>query len=109
MRLSILLLGLMLSPLALSLAQASSAAPLTVFLGCRADGCDRDFFVTEIPYATWTQDRLDAEVHLLVTGLQTGAGGSEYTLVTIGQRRFAGRSDTVTTTVPPNSTDDARR
>jgi hypothetical protein len=92
-----------------SFAQASATAPLTVFLDCRADGCDRDFFVTEIPYATWTQDRLDAEVHLLVTELQTGAGGSEYTLVTIGQRRFIGRSDTVTTTVPPNSTDDARR
>lgn len=89
--------------------QAATPTQLTVFLDCRADGCDRDFFVTEIPYVTWTQDRLDAEVHLLVTGLQTGAGGSEYTLVTIGQRRFASRTDTLVTTVPPNSTDDARR
>ncbi len=90
-------------------AQGTPSAPLTVFLDCRADGCDRDFFVTELPYIVWTQDRLDAEVHLLVTGLETGAGGSEYTLVTLGAGRFASRSDTVRTTVPPNSTDDARR
>lgn len=90
-------------------AQEVSASPLTAFLDCRADGCDRDFFVTELPYVMWTQDRLDAEVHLLVTGLQTGAGGSEYTIALLGQRRFAGRGDTVVTTVPPNSTDDARR
>lgn len=82
---------------------------LTVFLDCRADGCDRNFLLTEIPYVLWTQDRLDAEIHLLVTSLQTGSDGSEFTLVTLGQRRFTGRADTLTTTVPPNSTDDARR
>lgn len=90
-------------------AQGNAPTPLTVFLDCRSNGCDRDFFVTELPYVIWTQDRLDAEVHLLVTGLQTGAGGSEYTLITLGAGRFAARADTVRTTVPPNSTDDARR
>lgn len=109
MRPLLLLFSLAIAPLAVSAAQSVPPVPLTVFLDCRADGCDRDFFVTDIPYVTWTQDRLDAEVHLLVTELQTGSGGSEYTITVLGQRRFAARSDTVTTSVPPNSTDDAER
>lgn len=93
-----------------ALAQGTAApTTLTVFLDCRTSGCDRDFLITELPWVLWTQDRLDAEVHALVTGLETGAGGTEYTLALLGQRRLAGRGDTVVTTTPPNTTDDARR
>jgi hypothetical protein len=109
MRSIFLLIGFMLAPTIAPQAQAAASSALTVFLDCRADGCDRDFFVTELPFVVWTQDRLDAEVHLLVTALQTGSGGSEYTVITLGQRRFEARGDTIVTTVPPNSTDDARR
>ncbi len=82
---------------------------LTVFLDCRAFGCDRNFLVTELPYVLFTQDRLDAEVHALVTGLGTGGGGTELTIELVGQRRFAGRGDTLTANVPPNSSDDMAR
>jgi hypothetical protein len=82
---------------------------LRVFLDCQNAGCDRNFFVIELGFALWTQDRLDADVHLLITRLNTGAGGGEYTLTFIGQRRFAGRVDTLVTFLPPNSTDDMRR
>ena len=34
-----------------------------------------DFFITELPYLLLTQDRLDAEIHVLLTRLSTGAGG----------------------------------
>jgi hypothetical protein len=90
-------------------AQVDAAERLRVFLDCRTHGCDRDFFITELPYVLWTQDRLDADVHALVTGLGTGAGGTEYTIAVLGQRLFEGRGDTVTTSTPPNTTDDARR
>lgn len=82
---------------------------LTVFLDCRANGCDRNFFIQELPYVLWTQDRFDAEVHALVTDLQTGSGGREATIVLIGQRRFAGRADTLFATTAPNSTADMVR
>ncbi len=82
---------------------------LTVFLDCREMRCDRDFLITEIPYILLTQDRLDAEVHVLVTRISTGAGGSQFTYTVIGQRRFVGRVDTLVTSLPPNSTDDAER
>lgn len=82
---------------------------LRVFLDCQTGGCDRNFFVTEMPFVLLTQDRLDADVHLLITGLGTGAGGTEYTLNFLGRGLFASRHDTLRTSVPPNSTDDMRR
>ena len=82
---------------------------LRVFLDCETMGCDTDFFVTEIPYVDFIRDRADAHVHLLVTSLGTGAGGSEYTVNFIGLGRFANHADTVVSSLPPNSTEDARR
>ncbi|MFM8781480.1 MAG: hypothetical protein ACKOFO_08445, partial [Gemmatimonadota bacterium] len=63
----------------------------------------------ELPFVLWTQDRLDADAHLLVTRLGTASGGGEYTVTLYGHRRFEGRADTLVTTLPPNTTDDVRR
>lgn len=82
---------------------------LKVFLDCPSGGCDRNFLITEHPYAVFTQDRLDADIHLLVTRIGTGSGGGEYTLQFIGQRGLRGRVDTLVTTVPPNVSEDMRR
>ena len=86
-----------------------SAERLRVFLDCRTFGCDRAFLIEEVPFIALTQDRLDAEVHVLVTGLETGAGGSQLTFAFVGQGRFVARADTLVTAVPPNTTDDSRR
>lgn len=80
-----------------------------VFLDCQSRFCDRDFFVVETPFVNWMRDRMDADVLLLVTTLRTGAGGQELTTTFIGQRRFAGRSDTLVTTTLPNDADDVGR
>lgn len=90
-------------------APAATPARLRVFLDCPTGGCDRNFFVTEMPFALWTLDRLDADVHLLITNLGTGAGGAQYTLGFIGRRAFTGRVDTLRTAFPPNTTEDTRR
>jgi hypothetical protein len=90
-------------------APAPQPSRLRVFLDCRTDGCDRDFLIEQVPFIALTQDRLDAEVHVLVTGLETGAGGSQLTFAFVGQGRFVARADTLVTTVPPNTTDDSRR
>lgn len=87
----------------------AAPARLRVFLDCRTGDCDRNFFITELPFVAWTQDRLDAEVHALITELETASGGSEYTVALLGQRRFDGRGDTLAASIPPNSTDDAER
>ncbi len=82
---------------------------LKVFLDCPTGGCDRQFLILEHPYVVFTQDRLDAEIHLLITRISTGSGGREYTLQFIGQRQYAGRTDTLVTTTPPNLAEDTRR
>ena len=87
----------------------ASEHPLRVFLDCKTRGCDRDFFVTEIAFVNWTRDRADADIHVLVTSLETGSGGIQYAIQFIGQKRFASHADTIVTSVPPNSTDDASR
>jgi hypothetical protein len=81
---------------------------LRVFLDCQNAPCDRNFFIADLPFALWTQDRFDADVHLLVTRIGTAAGGGEYTLSFVGQRAFR-RVDTLVTFLPPNTTDDVRR
>ena len=103
-----LALGLCLCLPSVLRAQAESPR-LRVFLDCPSGGCDRNFFVAEIPFALWTQDRLDSDVHVLVTGIGTGAGGTEYTMAFIGRRDFVTRADTLRAFIPPNSTDDMRR
>lgn len=82
---------------------------LRVFLDCPSGGCDRNFIVNEHPYAIWTQDRLDADIHLLITRLTTGAGGNAYTLQFIAQRRLSADVDTLEVSVPPNVSDDMER
>lgn len=63
-----------------------------VFIDCGA--CDIDHIRTEITFVNYVRDRKEADVHVLVTSLLTGAGGREYTLAFIGQNRFEGIHDT---------------
>ena len=82
---------------------------LRVYLDCQNAPCDRNFFITDLPFALFTQDRLDSDVHLLITRIGTASGGGEYTLTFNGQKAFASRVDTMVTFMPPNSSDDMRR
>ena len=85
-------------------------AAVRAFLDCEEMGCDREFLVTEMTWVNWMRERLDADFHLLVTSQTTGSGGRFYTVVAIGQRAFAGKTDTLTFTSNPNdATDTIRR
>lgn len=90
-------------------AEPASEPRLRVFLDCPTGGCDRNFLVTTLPFVLWTQDRFDADIHALITGLGTAAGGTEYTIALLGRGMFAGRADTLRALIQPNSTEDMRR
>lgn len=81
----------------------ADAARTTVraYLDCR-DGCDADFLVSELAWVDWTRERLDADFHLLIVSIATGAGGRRHDLVAVGQGRHAGRVDTITVVTEPN-------
>jgi len=79
------------------------------FLDCRADGCDFDFLRDQVRWVNWVRDRLFADVLLLVTTLETGSGGTEYTIAAIGGERYRGRADTAIVVTLPNDADDVIR
>ncbi|MBW3554319.1 MAG: hypothetical protein KY466_12445, partial [Gemmatimonadetes bacterium] len=54
-------------------------------------------------------DRQDADIHVLGTRQQTGAGGSAYTLELRGRGAFDGERLTVSTTTAPDATEADRR
>ena len=58
----------------------SATKALAVYLDCQENGCDFQYFQNEITAVSWVRDRQNADVHILVTGQSTGAGGREYTV-----------------------------
>src|SRR5512137_3145732 len=78
-----------------------------VFLDC--DDCDLDFIKTEITFVNYVRDRLEAQVHILITTQQTGGGGQEYTLSFIGQNDFKGLNDVQKYFTSKTDTDDEIR
>ncbi len=80
---------------------------LRVFLDCPR--CDFDYFRQEVPFVSWVRDRMDAELHVLVTLQPTGAGGVEYTFHFLGQGRWATRRDTLVYVSLPDETADEIR
>lgn len=72
--------------------------------------CDMDYIKAEIPYVNYVIERRDADVYILITKQPTAGGGTEYTLVFIGQKLFTGMSDTLRyNTLATDSDDTIRR
>lgn len=57
-----------------------------VYVDCAR--CDLDYIKTEITFVNYVRDRLEAQVHILITTQATGGGGFEYTLTFMGQNEF---------------------
>tara|TARA_B100000929_G_scaffold207613_1_gene165443 strand:- start:4374 stop:5699 length:1326 start_codon:yes stop_codon:yes gene_type:complete len=83
------------------------AAALRVFLDCER-GCDMTFIRGEIPYINYIRDRLDAQVHVMVTRERSGSG-REYTLLFYGLETFSGLDQRLRYYGSDTDTDDERR
>lgn len=88
--------------------RAQDANTIRLYLDC-GYSCDSDFIKTEIPIVDFVTERSQADIHLLVTSVSTGSGGSVETLAFLGQRRFEGVSDTLTVTQGATDSRDERR
>ena len=86
---------------------ASGQPPLRVFLDCGP--CDFDYLRQEVPVVDYMRDRTDADVHVLVTTQNTGAGGEEYTFHFLGLGALAGRADTLQYVSQQFETEDEER
>ncbi|MHB1192685.1 MAG: hypothetical protein ACYC6F_06525 [Longimicrobiales bacterium] len=81
--------------------------PLRVFLDCQR--CDFDYMREQVPVVDWVRDRMDADLHVLVTQQQTGAGGTEYSLHFLGLRQLSHLADTLRYASRQSDTDDEVR
>lgn len=61
---------------------------IRVFVDCAGVECDLDHLQREIRFVEYVRDRRDADIHLLITGEVTGAGGRRFDLLFIGRRDF---------------------
>ena len=84
-------------------------AAVRVYVDCQTGGCDQEFFRSEMDYLDWMRDREDADVHILVTSQQTGAGGRRYTLRFIGRGAFEGGESSLETDTRQDATREDRR
>jgi hypothetical protein len=67
---------------------------VNVYLDCKT-WCDVTYIKREISFVNYVVDRFDANVYLMISGRQTGAGGLEVQLVFNGQKSFGGLNDTL--------------
>ena len=86
--------------------QTKEGAP-NVFIDCGY--CDINFIKEQIPVVNYVRDRKDADVHILYTSQNTGSGGTDYTLLFIGQNKFANMNDTVKFVSNKTDSDDQSR
>src|SRR3954463_1423711 len=88
-------------------AQAQTAPLLRVFLDC--DRCDENYLTENVAFVDYVRDRTVADLHVLVTTQETGAGGLQWTVAFIGQGRYAGQDRTLTFNTLQDATNDERR
>ena len=88
--------------------QETGADALRVFLDC-GDDCDTDFLRTELTFVNYVRDRMDAQVHVLVTEEDTGGGGEAVTIDFVGLEAFAGMDDQIVYFISQDTDDDERR
>jgi len=100
-----LLLGLQQTPPA----PPGAGARLRVFVDCQQTHCYEDYLRDEITFVEYMRDQKDADVHVLVTSVSTGAGGTEYTLAFIGLGPLAAERQTLVATTERSDTEDRRR
>jgi hypothetical protein len=88
-------------------AQDALQVPLRVYLDCGR--CDFDHLRREVPLVDYVRDPADADVHVLVTLEETGAGGDAFTFHFLGVGALEGRADTLQYTSQQVQTEDEVR
>ena len=86
--LSLIALACMALPLSAQRGEGLNGNRPSVFLDCGTRNCNLNYFRTELTWVNWVRVREGADVHVIMTGQRTGAGGREYKLDFIGTGDF---------------------
>jgi len=76
-------------PAAPAAAQNGTPERIRVFLDCQTHGCDQQEFRTEITFVDWVRERTVADVHVILTSQNAGAG-QQFVFDFIGLGDFEG-------------------
>jgi hypothetical protein len=72
-----------------------------IFLDCNS--CDQQYFRQNLPFLNFVRDRRLSEIYVLVSQVNTGSGGVEYSMFLNGSGRFDGIIDTLKYAAPANA------
>ena len=75
-----------------------------VYIDCNE--CDMEYTKKQVDFVNYVRERRAADLHILVTGSETGSGGFTAILLFYGQNKFAGKNDTLTFSVKPNTAEE---
>lgn len=90
-----------------STADSSNKNFLNLYLDCQY--CYNDYIKTEIKFVNYVRDRKECDVDLLIAEQNTGSNGTKYTLMFLGQNKFANQNDTLIYNAASTNTDDQTR
>ncbi len=86
---------------------ATPRPQLKVFLDC--ESCYLDYLQAEVVFVDYVRERQEADVHALITGIETGSGGREYTLAFTGLGAWQGVDYALRTVTTSFDTEDIVR
>jgi len=88
-------------------AKVSRENALNIFIDCR--GCDQIYFKEHFTIVNYVRDRKESDVHILITEMRTGGGGTEFSLQFIGRNKYKSIIDTIVFSLPSDYTDEEER
>ncbi|TAE07433.1 MAG: hypothetical protein EAZ95_18420 [Bacteroidetes bacterium] len=91
------------------LTPSNTIVPPKLFLNCASWRCYEDFVRTELNFFDYVRDRFEADIQILIINQDNAAGGSQYTLTFIGQKNWAGKTDTLKFATKQADTDEIIR
>jgi hypothetical protein len=86
-------------------AQATHPDRIKIFLNCAGEDCHEDYLITELSFFDVVRDRFQADVQVLIIEQITAAAGSRFSLSFLGQKRFAGLTDSAAVVTKASDTD----
>jgi len=87
--------------------ELSREKALKVFIDCNF--CDVQYFKENFSLINYVRDRKESDVQILITKIETGGGGDQFTLQFIGRNEFSFLTDTLSFNLPSQYTDDEER
>ncbi len=87
--------------------QLSKNETIKVYIDCNS--CDIQYFKENFTFINYVRDRKESDVQIIITQMETGSGGVEYSLQFIGRNRFKQISDTLKFSLPTDYTKDEAR